>query len=364
MSLHRIESVEELRRHLHAALQLEHATIPPYLTALYSIHPGTNSEAFHIIRAVAVEEMLHMTLAGNLLNAVGGEPDFTYEGFSPTYPAFLPDGETDFQVDLRPFSKAAVETFLKIERPAATAEGGRKVRRPRNPGSIRAARVHDEGEEHFYSIGEFYAAIADGLDRLHAKMGDALFCGERKRQVTQAYYYSGGGEIVEVHDLASAKAAIRLISEQGEGVGGAIFDYENEIAHYYRFQQLVLGRYYRPGDRPDHPSGGPVAVDWDAVFPTPVNPRVADYPAGSDLRAAAEDFNARYAEYLRLLTQAFNGEPEKLIDAVGSMFRFKEWTYQLMRQPLGDGAHAAPTFEIPGSGPMAGATRAAEPAEA
>ncbi len=34
-------------RYLHAAMQLEHATIPPYLTALYSIHPGTNSDAVH-----------------------------------------------------------------------------------------------------------------------------------------------------------------------------------------------------------------------------------------------------------------------------------------------------------------------------
>lgn len=42
---------------------------PPYLTALYSIPPGTNSEAYHILRAVVVAEMLHLTLAANILNA-------------------------------------------------------------------------------------------------------------------------------------------------------------------------------------------------------------------------------------------------------------------------------------------------------
>ncbi len=56
------------------AIKLEHATIPPYLTALYSIKPDprkSNHDSYNIIRAVAVEEMLHLTLAANLLNAVG-----------------------------------------------------------------------------------------------------------------------------------------------------------------------------------------------------------------------------------------------------------------------------------------------------
>src|SRR4051794_40886332 len=103
MALTRITTVDTLHRYLYAALQLEHATIPPYLTALYSIHPGENSDAFHVIRVVAVEEMLHLTLAANVLNAVGGKVDLTGADFVPTYPAFLPDGEDDFQVDRQGF---------------------------------------------------------------------------------------------------------------------------------------------------------------------------------------------------------------------------------------------------------------------
>jgi bacterioferritin (cytochrome b1) len=106
-----INSRADLISYLDAALALEHATIPPYLTAYYSIHSTTNSDAAHIIRVVAVEEMLHLTLVANVLNAVGGSPDLTRPGFVPAYPAYLPDGECDFTVDLRPFSKEAVETF-------------------------------------------------------------------------------------------------------------------------------------------------------------------------------------------------------------------------------------------------------------
>jgi hypothetical protein len=55
-------------------MKVEHATIPPYLLALYSIHPGTNLDATQVLRVAVVEEMLHFTFGANLLNAVGGKP--------------------------------------------------------------------------------------------------------------------------------------------------------------------------------------------------------------------------------------------------------------------------------------------------
>jgi len=353
MSLKRITTVDELHNHLRAAIQLEHATIPPYLVALYSIQPGTNSDAFHVLRVVVVEEMLHLTLAANLLNAVGGTPDLTRGDFVPLYPAYLPDGESDFEVGLQRFSREAVENFLKIERPARPPEeSGQPVRRRKTSQRVLPAfRATDDGEMHFHSIGEFYQEISRGLAQLQeekAKSGESLFCGDPARQITPDYYYSGGGEIIAVSGLESAQEAIRLISEQGEGFGKRIYDYEDEISHYYRFQQLILGRYYREGDAPDHPSGGPVAVDWDAVYPIKANARLADYPQGSELHAAAADFNARYKDFLDLLTRAFSGRPELLIGAVGDMFRIRETASQLMRNPIPgtSGLNAAPTFEL------------------
>ncbi len=351
MSLFQITDLDGLHQHLRAAMQLEHATIPPYLTALYSIRPGSNIEAFDIIRAVAVEEMLHLTLVANLLNAVGGTPDLTAPGFVATYPAMLPDGEEDFAVDCQRFSREAVETFLKIERPADLdhgEDGGKTVSREAVDGAVKAGHAGAQAEEHFFSIGEFYKAIEDGLDRLHAQMGDALFSGDPARQVGPEYYYSGGGGLIKVTDMASAKAALDLIAEQGEGVTDSIFDEDGEIAHYYRFQQLVLGRYYQQGDARDMPTGGPVPVDWDAVYPIKTNARIADFPEGSDLRRAAEDFNQTYAAFLARLTRAFQGAPEEFIPAIGDMFHIKELFYRIMRQPIGEDQelHGAPTFEI------------------
>jgi len=354
MSTHDITTVEELHHYLYVAMQLEHATIPPYLLALYSIHPDTNFDATRILRVVAVEEMLHLTQAANILNAVGGKPDLTAPGFVPHYPAPLPDGEKDFTVSLRPFSQEALDTFLKIERPAkAPNEQKRLVRRPARKLSL-ALKHSKEEELYYYSIGEFYAAISDGLKHLHSELGDKLFCGDPKKQVHSEYYYSGGGKLTIVTDLQSSDQAVKRIIEQGEGFDYGLFTSEGELAHDFRFEQLKLGRYYQKKnasgkpDEPGHPTGPELHVDWDAVYPIKVDPQLSDYADAPDLHAAAVAFNDTYGDFLKLLTDAYNGQPHLLLEAVPRMFALRNQMLQLIRNPMPgmDGLNAGPTFEI------------------
>jgi hypothetical protein len=344
----RITTVERLHEYLRVALQLEHATIPPYLTALYSIRPGTNSDAYRIIRVVAVEEMLHLTLTANMLNAVGGSPDLTAPGFVPDYPAFLPDGETDFQVSRQRFSREWVQNVLQIERPRKTPGEQHRLVHRNVPKARRLLAVPDQPSMQYYSIGEFYAEIGRGFQYLRREMGDALFSGDPSRQVTKEYFYSGGGALITVTDLASAEAAIRLISEQGEGYDGGIYDSQRELAHYYRFEQLLLGRYYLAGDKPGQPTGPSLSVDWDASYLIKQDAHLADYPVGSELSDAAVAFNRAYANFLRLLTEAFTGRSDLMIEAVTVMFQLRDLMTQLVHNPIPglDGVNAAPTFEM------------------
>ena len=85
-SSRRITTVESLREHLQWAIELEHFTLPPYLCALCSLDSDRNAEAGEVLVSILVEEMLHMTLAGNLLNAVGGTPRFDKPTMLPGYP--------------------------------------------------------------------------------------------------------------------------------------------------------------------------------------------------------------------------------------------------------------------------------------
>lgn len=350
MSLTYIKTVDDLKHYLHLATQLEHATIPTYATALYSIIPGTNTDASHILRVVAVEEMLHLTLAANLLNAIGGKPDLTVEGFMPTFPTPLPDGETDFEVSLMKFSKEAIDTFCKIERPGAVSKGESRHRKKTASGAQLAPVPHDDSLT-FYSIGEFYEEIRHGFENLHEQMGDNLFSGDPRRQATSEYYYSGGGELFAVTDIKSAEAAIDLIAGQGEGLGGGIYDDEGELSHYYRFDQIRQGRYYQVGDKPHKPSGPKFEVDWNAVYPVKTNTRLVDLEGSEELYGAAMAFNDLYGKFLRQLTEAYNGNPALLLEAVPEMFRLRDGVLQLMHNPIpgADGLNAGPTFEIKGT---------------
>ncbi len=232
----------------------------------------------------------------------------------------------------------------------APSEAKRVVRRRANaPVSLGA--VPGQPDMHFYSIGEFYEEIIRGLRHLHQNLGDAMFKGKLSHQVTSEYYYSGGGAVFPVTDLDSAVRAAQAIIEQGEGFDSGIYTSEHELAHDYRFEQLYLGRYYQPGDtEPGKPSGPPLQIDWNAVYPIKKNARLSDYPEGSELRAAAEAFNKEYAGFLKMLTAAFNGRPQILTDAVPMMFRLRNKITQLMHNPIPgmDGVNAAPTFQVEG----------------
>ena len=376
---HPVQTVDDLKYYLQVAVQLEHATIPPYLTALYSIKDDaekSNKAAADIIRAVAVEEMLHMTLAANLLNAIGGSPRLTQPKFVPDYPTYLPTGEEDFEAGLHPFSRHTIGTFLNIERPTPipeTSESHGMVRLGTGSHQVHYlphARLNEtrhahlanclippvkqaNGEDlHFWSIGEFYNAVAQGFELLDKEMGHGLFKGDLSRQVGPGIYYSGGGDIVQVEDLATAQAAIELIVEQGEANSGRIYDDQQELSHYYRFDQIVKGRYYRvSGDSPGDPQGPEFHVHWENVYPLFPNAKVRYYLEGSELRRAAEEFNAYYAQFLAFIEEAYNGSPAKLKDSFTLMFQIKAGASRLIRHPFVHNhfsGTAAPTFEIPG----------------
>jgi hypothetical protein len=138
-----------------------------------------------------------------------------------------------------------------------------------------------------------------------------------------------------------------------------IFDHENELAHYYRFQQLKKGRYFVPADNNEEnrnkkpedkePSGPKLAVNFQEVYPIKTNAKLSEYCQDSELYEAAIEFARSYRELLVMVHEAFNGSPERLNDAVPSMFSIKYKAQRLMKVPIPgqDGVHAAPIFVLP-----------------
>ena len=78
-------NADELGVYLQKAIMLEHSTIPPYLTAMFSLRTGTNAPIARQIHEIVIEEMLHMAIAANILIAIGGYPAINVPEFVPKY---------------------------------------------------------------------------------------------------------------------------------------------------------------------------------------------------------------------------------------------------------------------------------------
>lgn len=341
---------DELFRLLQTAMELELSTIPPYFTALVSIHPEGDRVSANLIRSVMMEEMLHMTLVGNLVSSLGGTVRLGRENV-PSYPLRMNFEGTqfkdrDFDVNLEAFSPAAIDTFLQIELPTDLAT--------RSKAMAEFNQIDVPG----ITIGAFYQDIIARLRRMCDEFGEpAVFCGNPALQVNPQFYWGSGGSPVIITTFDTANEALEEIIEQGEGGGASIYDPDEhyadtqyDLAHYFRFNEIAQGRRYQPGDTPDAPpSGEPFRVDYQSVYPIRRNPRSADYVPGSRLAALNDEFNRKYSVMLTQIAEAFNGTPHALYDAIiNGMHALTPIAGEMMALPIdGDpeGAHGAPSFE-------------------
>ena len=316
-------SIDDLRFYLQKAIELEHATIPPYLVAYYSLHGALNSEIKDCLLEVAIEEMLHMTLAANILNAIGGEPKIDFAEFVPDYPSKLPlgvgstDPDNELIVPLERFSKQLLKNvFMEIEEPEV----------PREFPVLERAMALVAPTFSFSTIGEFYAAIKQALNHF----GDELFTGLPARQVSVHQAFGRYIDPIQVPDvvnsLETALRAIDVIVEQGEGTAESPVDPNtgeaDDYAHYYKFAAIFHGRQLKPdltNTGGFSYSGNVIGYDPEQIYPLVANLKLSDLRTGSEEYELLFRFNSTYSRMLRELDSAFNGSPTGIFTAINSM---------------------------------------------
>ncbi len=350
-----INTVESLREHLVAANRVEMSTIPLYLYALYSIQTRSYSQwdpgisAFRAIRAVVIEEMLHLTLSRNLLVAVGGDITYCSDDFVPIYPAPMLNRVPKLPLYLAPCSSALIEdVFLPLEEPA---------------------RFHAPPEAGpYHTIGQFYAAIEEGFTYLDQHDPNGLWgtAPERKERARRQFeghaYYNqdGGGSAVVVTSLETALEAITEIVEQGEGARAGVNAVPlnpldptaglDEPSHYERFA-LVDSNIDRIGTVWPVPDGAKKRI------------RVARFP--KDVRPLGNAFNAAYCYLLAIIDAMYVtpfdeplepgqtsrrwGLEQNLLTAMNGLLY--PLANLLVSTAISADEHAAPTFEYVDLGP-------------
>lgn len=309
---------EDLHDLVQKAIELEHSTIPTYLAAYYTLKLGTNQPVAEILRSIIVEEMLHMSIASNLLIAMGGRPVIDKPGFIPTYPGPLPMNIGDLIVPIAKCSLDLVEhIFMEIEK-------------PEHPIDIQALRAAPD----YHTIGEFYAA----LDAKITELGPKAFEKGRFDEEMVDNTWFPADQLFRITDATSASAAIEVIVRQGEGTRQSPLDAQHEPAHYYRFQQIVKGRRLIT----DHDAqsgfiygGAPIVLDTANVWNMQSNPPAPDtLPVGSDARRTAIAFAYGYTSLLTALHGVFNGAPATIGRAMGLMYQLRLAAQDVLRTPL------------------------------
>lgn len=323
----------ELYDSLQSAIELEHSTIPPYLTALYSIKFNHNQEAYKVILEVVREEMLHMTIAANVLNAIGGHPVINQPDFIPSYPGSLPMNIGDLTVNLAPLSKDVLfDGFMKIEEPEEPLDF-----------PVRALLASEEPTPEFATIGQFYQAIIEKLQEL----GPDCIIGAPSLQVVNEQWFPRD-ELFAIATLNDAVKALELIVKQGEGTSLSPLDPEGEYAHYYSFAEIYYGRRLLrdPTVVPEgySYSGEPIPLEADGIWDLRANSKAEMYAPGTMARRLVDQFNYSYTNLLNGLHQTFNGDPDYLNTVMGVMFELKLQA-QKMAEITYDGKQVAPSFE-------------------
>ncbi|CAH1249889.1 Hypp8707 [Branchiostoma lanceolatum] len=393
--------VAELKENLQLALRLEWTTVPLYLSAYYSIKDGFNTKVAKLLKSIVVEEMFHMALAANILNAIGGAPVLNDPALVPTYPGPLPGGcRPDITVQLSRCSLDQIhDVFMAVETPECAGPIIDELKTM--DATFMSAGCDDllaavtkkcrDKVEHYRpdTIGAIYIHKILCLMVELYNSGVLRFNGDPTRQYPEPF---------PVTDICSAVMAIRQIIGQGEGGDPCSPTYTSpegavELSHYYKFAEIVHNKglvkvsgppkyFYTDREGGDSQedrgsddcekdghdlftpcdgqvcckdkyefAGARIPFFENAVWPTLPNPSSARYPPGSRARKMSDRFNEKYSGLMRCLHDVFNGNPAKMGQCFGLMSSLTVDAKKMVQTPVdpdGDpnvGPNVAPTFE-------------------
>lgn len=338
---------------LQAALRLEFAIIPVYLSAAFSLGAG-NRKIAELLTRVAIEEMLHFIVVANTMNAIGVAPDI--EAAIPTYPCDIPVIDPPLHLELRSFSFDLIrDTFLRVETPEDPIVFERAL----------VARAK--------TVGEFYQGIIDiieadtipGLfDVDPANRNAAIVPGppasfrriDYLRDGEQGEYPLPSTIDFRIADTASAVRHLKWLVDQGEGTSRTDqdpIDLSGLPAHYYRFMSILKGRYLvQDSNAPNGHSysGGSLPFDPASVHDSDANPKVVDFAAHPDVFRSMNVFNRSYSRMIDNLTAAFGSRDEAAASAayqlsIGSMRSMPAHASAIYRAASRAGVKAGASFE-------------------
>jgi len=236
-----ITTREELIFALSWAAELEHGLTCIYLFAAFTMKRFTEEGINEVqqdqlrnwqgtILAVAMQEMEHLGYVCNMLNAIGGAQHFDRPNL-PQPPSYY---STEGAFTLEAFNAETIKRFMEYEKPAPTSDAeGTVMGSGLVPDLIHIVDNH--------TVQDLYNSIREGFIYLDRELKGKLFIGPEAAQLEDGDIVVGyanreyGIDLEKVVDLQTAKKAIDVIVEQGEGV---ILDHDPKAPTKKRLSKL------------------------------------------------------------------------------------------------------------------------------
>ncbi len=221
-----IQTREELIYALCRAAELEHGLTCIYLFTAFSmkkfLYEGIDEIQRDKIRnwqglifSVARQEMEHLGLVCNLLNAIGGAQHFSRPNLPQ--PADYYGTINDFA--LKTFSLETMAEFMNFEKPANETDVYAEVSGDTDQIVPETIKIHDH-----HTVQELYDTILQGFENLYKELKDQLFIGPPEAQINGDDIDVGFGNsefgitVIKINNLDDVRQAIFEIVEQGEGI--------------------------------------------------------------------------------------------------------------------------------------------------
>ena len=196
-------------------------------------------------------------------------------------------------------------------------------------------------EPEYHTIGDFYRAVL----ALIKSLSPGIFTEDHSRQVTG---WVGRDQLHAVTGYEDASRAINLIIDQGEGTTTSPTSGPDELAHYYRFEQIQRGETLVVDPAAPHGYAWgrpPIPLDDSGVWPMTPNPPEVPLPEGSEVAFASDQFDATFTTLIDELQRTFTGEPGLLGAAMAQMHALRLEAQRLMPLPVpGSEETAGPRF--------------------
>ena len=336
-----------LLRLLTEACELEHGLACSYLYAAMTLRQEPSGRELPPDQAllvrqwasqvyfVASQEMLHLAQAWNLIVALGGTPYY----LRPNFPQDTKYYPLHLRLALEPYGQAALERFIGYEKPFLVLPEHSFVEKLVKPRG-------NADDKPFRTIGELYQTIESGM----LDLPDPIIGNPADQVGPDLVDFP---DIIRVVDLDTARAAISLVTHQGEGN-----QTDRDDCHFGIFMNLrnALDREKQrnPAFSPAYPSMTNPTTDISEAYGAPG----ANLIAHPTTWEAAKLFDSLYSLMLRMLGYTFtpSGDPA-LRRAFGQSAIIMMAT---VLKPLGEALAQLPATRSPGggtAGPTFGLTR-------